>query len=149
MKTFLLVALVGLCGCSTVSGLKESPGGTIGAVQALDDAAAAKYGVPPEVTARVRKALGIIDTRALPDASRVLPAGWTWKQDILDGDGKPVDVSKFHKGPPYIVPDGTAPQNSVTTADLFPDMAAVSAEEAILKLIGAIKADPSLLEPAE
>lgn len=149
MKMMLLAALVGLCGCSTVSELKDKPGGTIGAVQSADDALAARYGVSPEMTARIRKALGIIDTRTLPDASRVLPAGYTWKQDILDKDGKVVDLSTLRKGLPYIVPDGSQADSAVTMGDVFAGQAGGLSPQAasmLEQILGEIEKDPTLLE---
>jgi hypothetical protein len=136
------VVMVGLCGCVS---LGSDNGGTIGKVQAIDDQLLASKGVPPEVTARIRKALGIVDLRTLPDSARVLPEGWAWKQDILDADGKVVDVAKLRKGAPYIVPDGSDQVTTVLPADLFPEQAA-GAEALIGQILEAVAKDPALLQ---
>lgn len=155
MRMMGLMGLVGLmivaAGCGTVNKVigGGSSGGAIGALQSVDDKLAAQAGLPPGVLSQIRSTLGVIDVRKLPTSSRILPLGWTWKQDILDQDGKPVDVSKFHRGPPYIIPDGTTSNNTVTAADLFPVAGATLPSDpvaALTVLIDAIKADPTLIQ---
>lgn len=142
-----LLAFGSLAACSSLKG------GLIGAVQEADDKLAAANGISPAVMEKIRSTVGIIDVRKLPSQSRILPTGYTWRQDILDGEGKPVDVSKFHRGPPYIVPDGTQVDNVVLPADLIvtPGKPVDPADPmaALTTLIQAIQADPALLEPAE
>lgn len=111
-KILALLACLSMTGCGTV----------FPSLQKATNAAAAKYGVPQSVVDEGRKVLGIPDSNNLPDPSRVLPAGYKWERDILDGDGKIVDVTKFRKGPLRIVPDGTAPGETVTAYDLFPNV---------------------------
>jgi len=149
MKTKLSIALLAVCSLAGCAGIN---GGLIGSVQSADDKIAAANGISPAVMAQIRQTVGIIDVRKLPSQSRILPAGWTWQQDILDGEGKPVDVSKFHRGPPYIVPDGTMVDNTVKPSDLIPapgkPVDPADPLAALTTLIEAIQADPSLLEPA-
>lgn len=144
MKTFAMLGLlILLCGCSTLS---SSKGGAIGAVQTFDDQLAAKYGVPQSVVDTIRKTLGVVDTRTLPDSSRVLPAGYTWKQDWLDAQGNVVDFAKFHKGLPYVVAAG--PVSTAVTAEDLPE-AEDEASAALIGIIKAIQANPELLKAAE
>lgn len=151
MKTriALSIALALLVVCSGCSMLSQS-GGTIGAVQTLDDQIAAKYGVPQSVVDTVRKTLGILDTRTFPDSSRVLPAGYSWKRDILDASNKVVSVETLHWGTPYVITAGPVSSSGVAPGDLLADP--VDSSDPTAQLIGIInmlKAYPGLLEPAE
>jgi len=109
MKTRLtimavLVAALALCGCGVttgagkIGGVINGQGGILGAVQTADEALAVRYGIPASVVKTVRATLGIPDARTLPKADQVLPAGWTWAYDLLDGEGKVVDPSLLHWG---------------------------------------------------
>lgn len=159
MLNMLAVAVMCVVsGCASIPGFgNDDGGGTIGTVQTGTDKLAAQYGIPQSAIDKLRQLAGITDVRKLPGSSRILPVGWTWKQAILDENNNPVDVSKFHRGPPYIVPDGTSSNNTVTIDDILlpqspaavldsglPPNAAVLWEQ----ILTDIQNDPTLLNPA-
>jgi len=132
----VLVAAGLLCGgCSLTTGALTGAGGVLGAVQTADEALAAKYGVPKSVVQTVRTTLGIPDARTQPKADQVLPVGWPWAYDVLDAEGKVVDVSGYHYGDtPRLRKAGSLPVSTfmqpVGTAD-------AAALESVLTVIAA------------
>ena len=128
------------------SGCASSPGGAFGTLQSTDDALAARYGVPVAAVAKVRSVLGIPDSRTLPDASRILPAGYVWYYDLYDFEGKVVDPASFHWGTfPKVKPASPVSTNvfSVVTQP------AVSGTATLENLLQLLQANPSLLQPAK
>ena len=142
-----LVILLGAWGCAGISRIAGTQGGALGALQSADDALAARYGVPKAIVSQMRTILGIPDARTLPDASRVLPAGWAWRYDLLDASNRVVDVSLYH----WDTVPRVHPTSTNTLLDVFgvaPGQPAASALtlEGLLQII---QANPGLLDPAE
>ena len=144
-----VLTVAGLCalllaGCASV----QPQGGTIGLVQQANDVLAEKYGVSPDIMARVRKALGIVDARSLPRADRILPDGCTWTQDVLDASNRVVDVTLFHWSVPRVVV-GTGYGSAVVTAgDVLPGAVSTNGADALEGLLQMLLAHPELLKPA-
>jgi len=142
-----LVLLTLQLGCASISRIAGTQGGAMGALQSADDALAARYGIPKAIVSQMRTILGIPDARTLPDASRVLPAGWAWRYDLLDASNRVVDTTLYH----WDTVPRVHPTSSNTLLDVFgvaPGQPAASALtlEGILQII---EANPGLLDPAE
>ena len=141
----IVLAAVALTGCASMKG------GTIGAVQTLDDSLAAKYGIPASVVSQARSALGIVDVRTLPDSNQVLPAGYTWTQDILDASNRVVDVSAYHYSAPRIVQAGQVATAPVTIGALGVGTtnSLAGLDQLLATIAPILKANPALLAPAK
>lgn len=132
------------CGCTSMTGpnklgtIMATKGGVLGAIQTADEALAVKYGVSVSVVKFTRKMLGIPDARTLPNADQVLPASWTWAYDMLDGEGKVVDISGYHYGDtPRLRKAGSLPASVFTAPATASDAITL---ESVLSVIGAASA---------
>jgi len=142
MKTRLILALLT---AAMLSGCSLTTGGFVSKIQDADEALAERYGVPASGVKALRKIIGMPDARTQAKADQILPNGWTWAYDVLNGDGQVVDVSAYHYGDTPRLRKAGSGVSSVFSGTSGTNATATDLE-GLLKFI---QANPALLEKAK